>query len=121
MTQATYDNLRAGYRTQGAPTFETAGEVMLIADNANVSTRAITTLYVSSDNTTAANRTFTLTDGDAAGHRLTLIFVSAASTTCDLAETGNLQLAGAWQPAQWDTLSLYWNGTYWIELARSNN
>lgn len=122
MAQApAYDNNRSGYRTQGAPSFETALQVMLTADNQNVNVRGVTTVYVSSDNTTATNRTFTLTDGDAAGHQLTLIFYSAGSTTADLADSGNCKLSAAWQPLQYDTLRLYWTGTEWVEVARSDN
>lgn len=116
-----YDNSRSGYMSQGAPRFETATSVMLTADNQNVNVRGVTTVYVSSDNTTATNRTFTLTDGDAAGHRLTLIFYSAGATTADLADSGNVKLAGAWQPQQYDTLQLYWTGTEWVELGRADN
>lgn len=119
--QPAYDNLRSGYKTQGSPLFETALEVSLVADNTNINTRGVTTLYISSDNTTATNRTFTITDGDAAGHQLRLIFVSGGSTTADLQDTGNVRLSAAWQPTQNDTLVLYYVGTAWVELARSDN
>jgi len=29
--------------------------------------------------------------------------------------------SAAWEGGQWDTLTLYYRGTAWIEVARSNN
>lgn len=122
MAQApAYNNQRSGYRGQSDPAFETALQVMLIADNSVINTRGVTTVYVSSDDTTATNRTFTLTNGDAAGHRLLLVFYSAGATTADLQDTGNVKLSAAWQPQQYDTLGLYWTGTEWVETTRADN
>lgn len=75
-------------------------------------------LYLVSDNTTAANRTFTISAGSVEGQMLRIILTSAASTTCELLNTGNVKLSAAWTPLLNDNLALYFDGTNWIEVAR---
>lgn len=120
-------NFRSGYVEQGQPLGMITGEVNLTADNQLVSANPdSSTLYslirLSSDNTTAANRTFTLQAGVIAGQQLVLNFVSGASTTCQLADTGNAVLVAAWEPTQYDTLTLVWNepNSVWQEVCRTS-
>ena len=120
-------NFRPGYLEQGNPLGMTTLDVSLVADNTviDVSGTANTPAYglvkITSDNTTATNRTFTLTNGGPLGQMIVLTLVSAASTTADLQDTGNVALSAAWQPLQNDTLTLVWQGSTWIELARADN
>jgi len=95
--------------------------VILIADNTAVSVAEERLLLLASDDTTAANRTFTLTASSIVGHELTIIFTSGTSTTAQLADTGIQKLSAAWEPLQFDTLSLISDGTNWIELGRADN
>jgi hypothetical protein len=99
--------------------------VALTADNQfiNVSYKRFQMVRLTSDNTTAANRTFTLSGGAIDGHLLYLHFVSGSSTTCQLADSGNVALSAAWEPLQNDTLTLMWDATsaVWRELSRADN
>ena len=114
-------NFKGGYLERGGVLGKLRKEVVLAADNTVVNVTGITYLSLGSDNTTAANRTFTLTPGDVMGHELTLIFQTAASTTAQLAASGNAKLSAAWEPTQYDSLRLSWDGTYWVEVSRSDN
>lgn len=95
--------------------------VTLIADNTAVTTTNIRLLLLASDNTTAANRTFTLVASAVVGHLLSIVFTSGASTAAQLADTGIQKLSADWEPVQYGTLNLISDGTNWIELARSAN
>lgn len=114
-------NFHDGYLETGGVLGKVRKEVMLIADDTNVNVVGITYLALSSDNTTAANRTFTLTPGDKLGHELTIVFQSAGATTAQLADSGINKLSAAWEPTQYDSLRLMWDGTYWVELSRADN
>jgi len=100
--------------------------VTLTADDQVVTVGEKSYIPLSSDNATAANRTFVLTPGLTAGQRLTLEWTHATNQG-ELADDGsvsgggNVRLSAAWSPGQYDTLSLIWNGTDWLETARSNN
>lgn len=93
----------------------------LIADNTAITLTDEQLLLLASDDTTAANRTFTLVASSIVGHQLTIIFTSGTSTTAQLADTGIQKLSAAWEPLQYDTLSLISDGTNWIELGRADN
>jgi hypothetical protein len=95
---------------------------MLSADNTVVNTSGVSYLAISSDNTTAANRTFTLTSSTLEGQILYLVFEAGSSYTCQLADSGNVKLSAAWEPLQYDSLTLMWDKTAaaWIELARND-
>jgi len=43
------------------------------------------------------------------------------NTTINIADSGNVKLSAAAAIGQYDTLTLLFNGTYWLEVARSNN
>lgn len=114
-------NFRDGNLERGGVLGKVRREVMLTADDTNVNVVGITYLALSSDNTTAANRTFTLTPGDILGHELVIVFQSAGATTAQLADSALNKLSAAWEPLQYDSLALMWDGTYWIETARVDN
>jgi len=115
-------NFRDGTLQQGQAFQSVSKTVYLTADNTAVPIDLETLILIGSDNTTAANRTFTLGASTVgAGHVVTLIFNTGASTTCQLADSGTMQLTPAWEPVQYDTLTLMSDGTNWNELSRGTS
>lgn len=99
----------------------------LTADDQVLSPAGRTYVLLDSDDATATNRTLVLGDGSEAGHALILQFV-AASNAMELLDDGatdggggNVRLSADWTPGQYDSLSLIFDGTDWIETGRSNN
>ncbi len=113
-------NFRPGYLDQGSPLGMTVKNVMLNADNLRIDCTGVSLLALSSDNTTATNRTFVLNASTLVGHCLTIQFVSAASSTAELADSGTAKLAAAWTPLQYDSLTLVSDGTSWVESSRTS-
>jgi hypothetical protein len=98
--------------------------VSLTADNQTVTVTNVSYVALSSNNATATNRTFILSAGAVAGHRVTLEWVgtNAGELVDDSAAgSGNHRLSATWTPTQYDTIELIWNGTDWLELNRSAN
>lgn len=92
----------------------------LTADNQAVTPGANRILQLTSDNATATNRTFTLSaTGAITG--MTYILIGPASNQCELADTGIQKLSATWTPGPTDTLTLLFDGTNFIELARADN
>lgn len=114
-------NFRPGYLEQGSPLGNLRTNVMLSADNTVINTSGVSYLAISSDSTTAANRTFTLTSSTLEGQVIYLVFEAGSSYTCQLADSGNVKLSAAWEPLQYDSITLMWDKTAaaWIEVARS--
>lgn len=121
MPYNTYGNYNSRYLQEGNPVGLTPLEVSLVADNTNVDVSNYQMVKITSDNTTAANRTFTVTDGIVVGHQLFLTLVSAGSTTAQLADSGNVALSAAWEPLVDDVLQLVWQGSKWVEVSRADN
>lgn len=98
--------------------------VALTADAQVVSATAGATLFLSSDDGTAGNRTFVLTTG-VDGKELTLIWsgTNAGELVDDSANSGsgNVRLSSTWTPTQYDTLTLRAVGNDWYEVGRSDN
>jgi hypothetical protein len=113
-----YGNFRSGYLPQGFPVGQVGKQVTLTADNTAVPVDKTAILYLGSDNTTAANRTFTLGLGGNLGQQLTIIFTTGSSTTAQLVDTGIQKLQGNWEPTQYEAMTLVWDGTNWIETGR---
>lgn len=114
-------NFRDGYLDRQADFGRLMTLVQLVADNQAVVLEAGQGLLrLTSDNTTATNRTFTITNGGVEGQNLIIILESGASTTCQLANSGNVKLVAEWLPTQWNALQLVWNGTYWVEANRDS-
>jgi hypothetical protein len=114
-----FRNYRGGYLAQGQPMPRVNKSALLSADNQVLNPNDASLVLLSSDNTTATNRTFTILDGAFVGQDLYLNFISGSSNTCDLQSGGNVQLVEAWQPLQYEILHLQWDGTQWCEVCRS--
>lgn len=115
-------NFRDGYMEVGEPLGMINQDVSLVADDQVLILNPKTSLVrITSDNTTATNRTFTFPGGYRMGQQLMLTVVSAGATTCQLVDGGNVALSAAWTPQLNDTLSLVWNGSVWLEQCRSDN
>lgn len=113
-------NFRDGTLETGQAFQALSKTVLLTADNQAVTVGLETMLLIGSDNTTATNRTFTLTPSTVgAGHVLRIEFNTGSSTTAQLADSGTMKLNGDWLPVQYDTLTLQSDGTNWVEVARS--
>lgn len=99
--------------------------VSILADNAVLDTAGRSYIRLRSDNVTAANRTFILNQGSFQGQLLVIEWVgtNAGELIDDSAQSGagNHRLSATWTPTQYDTLSLVFNGTDWIERGRSTN
>jgi hypothetical protein len=100
--------------------------VALTADNQTINPGVTPFIRIVSDNTTAANRTFTLFKGAYQGQQicLTLVPTSAGVATgrAQLASSGNTVLTGGtWEPAVNDSLMLQWDGitSVWREIGRA--
>lgn len=115
-------NFHDGTLQQGQAFQAVAKTVLLIADNQSFTPDICTLIYVGSDDTTASNRTFTMAGSlVGVGHQVTLEFNTGSSTTAELADSGSFKLVAAWNPVQYDTLTLVWDGTYWVELSRGTS
>lgn len=115
-------NFHDGYLDRGQPLGMIPQIVTLTADNQVVALNQKTSLLqIYSDDTTATNRTFTLTPGYLTGQELALVVMSGGATTCELQDSGNCALSAAWTPQINDTLRLMWTGSVWAEVARSDN
>lgn len=115
----------SGSAVVNQPDLVTTGN--LTADNQTVTVGTFSTLLLTSDNATPANRTFTLSKGSYAGQRVTLIWKHASnsgqyvddSTSPDGAVA---RLSANWEPSEFDALVLVWDGdASWFEVSRSAN
>lgn len=92
----------------------------LTADDQAVTPGVNRILQLTSDNATATNRTFTLSaTGAIAG--MTYILIGPATNQCEIADTGIQKLSATWTPGAYDTLTLLFDGTNFIETGRSDN
>lgn len=114
-----FGNYRGGYLQQGAVMPMVSFSVLLSADGQAINPNKGQLCYLSSDNATATNRTFTLLDGQWSGQRFVINFISGSSYTCDLQSAGNVNLPSAWQPLQYETIELMWDKTAWCQIGRS--
>lgn len=92
----------------------------LTADNQAVTPGSNNRIQLSSDNATATNRTFTLSATGAITGQI-YILIGPAANACEIAATGIQKLSATWTPSAVDSLTLLFDGTNFIELARSNN
>lgn len=95
------------------------------SDNQTVTPTNLGHLRLSSDNSTATSRTFTLADGTYDGQRLLLEWIEDSGTGAgELTEAaGNVNLSASWSPSIGDTIQLVWNATAseWREIGRTDN
>lgn len=114
-------DLRGKFQLNSAQT------VTLTADNQVVTVGDSSYIRISSDNTTATNRTFVLTQSTLVGHVLVIEWTHATNRgelVDDSAQSGagNHRLNATWTPTGANqTLYLISNGTDWVELGRSLN
>jgi hypothetical protein len=101
-------------------TSQASTAVALAADNQAVTPGVASTIQLSSDNATATNRTFTLSATGAVTGQV-YVLIAPATNACEIADTGIQVLSAAWSPNASDTLTLLFNGTNFLELARSAN
>jgi hypothetical protein len=92
----------------------------LTADNQAVTPGSNTRLQLTSDDATATNRTFTLSATGAITGQI-YILIGPATNQCEIADTGIQVLSATWSPTTGDSLTLLFDGTSFIELARANN
>ena len=91
----------------------------LAADDTVIDITTSTT-ELSSNNGTAANRTFTIDTSDMV-IAWTYILRWEGANAGELLDTGIYELSADWRPTDGDTLTITWNGTIVSELARSAN
>lgn len=92
----------------------------LTADDQAVTPGSNTRIQLTSDNATATNRTFTLSATGAITGQI-YVLIGPATNQCEIAATGIQKLSATWSPTTSDTLTLLFDGTNFLELARSNN
>ena len=96
-----------------------SGVINLVSDDTLI-TITSSVMMISSDDATATNRTFTISDGATVGQRLTIILYEAGGTDkCELVDAGSeVGLDGTMTfDADYDNVSLIWYGA-WVELSR---
>lgn len=102
----------------------TQASANLTGDNVTV-TASVNHLLLNSDDATPANRTFVLNNAGVSGQWLILMVTTGAAQLVDDSAisggAGNVKLSANWEPAAFDTLKLYCDGTNWVEVSRSNN
>lgn len=96
----------------------------LTADDQSISVAGKSYVLIDSDNATASNRTFAISAGDEAGHRVVLQFAPSGAYACELRDDtaitgGAIRLTADWEPADYGTLSLIYDGADWIEMGRT--
>lgn len=99
---------------------------VLTSDNQTVTVGDRSYIHLSSNDTVAANRTFILSAGITVGHVVVIEYTGTGTSTGELVDdsagvSGSHRLSATWNPTQYDTLTLGWNGTDWIERSRSTN
>ncbi len=99
--------------------------VSVTADLQLVGVKKFSLVKLTSDDPVATDRTIRLTIGETKGQSLVLILVSANPLELlddqSVPTAGSIKLSADWLPGQWDTLSLIWTGSHWLEVSRSDN
>lgn len=118
-------NFRSGNLVQGQPLGATSTAVALSANNQLVNfnpfrdTPMLDLIFLNSNSTTASSRVFTIPNGQLLGQQLTFVFESGSGFTATFASGTNVQLTAPWVPVQYQSLSIIWDGQYWVELSRT--
>ena len=101
----------------------TSGVIALVSDDTLI-TITSSVMIINSDDATATNRTFTISDGSTVGQRLTIIlFEDGGTDKCELIDAGTeAGLDGTMTfDADHDNLTLIWYGSVWIEISRTEH
>jgi len=112
------------HRFSNGFTLVQSGTTTLTSDNTSVPVNGASTRQIASDNAVATSRTFTIPPGLFAGQICILQW--SGTNAGELADDGTdggaaMRLSVSWLPTQYDTLTIQYNGTDWLELARSTN
>lgn len=92
----------------------------ITADNQTVTVGDNSNLFITSSSNAAGARTMVLSSGLVKGQMLYIVFVGT-SNQAELADAGNCKLSALMTFDADNTLTLMWNGSAWVELARSVN
>ena len=106
----------------GGLTLRNGGIITVGYDNYTINVGDRTYLRIDADGGTAATRTVKLTNGLAIGQ--ILIIEGLGSNSFEITSSDNIRLDAVNLNLDLnsnDTLMLIWNGSYWIEISRSNN
>lgn len=118
-------SFREGYLQPGQSLGNLPLNVALRADNQTINPGVTPFIRLTSDNTTAANRTFSLFAGSFMGQVIYITLTANGAVTtgrAQLLSTGNTSLTGgSWEPAVGDSIVLQWDGmsAVWRELTRA--
>jgi hypothetical protein len=99
---------------------QASAAVSLTADNQAVTPGEATRIQLSSNDATSTNRTFTLSATGAITGQI-YVLIAPATNAAELADTGIQDLSATWTTTADDTLTLMFDGTNFIEIARSAN
>src|SRR3990167_3752996 len=116
-------NFRNGNLVVGQTLGASTMTVVLTSNNQIVNPLKNQVIKLYSDSDDAALRRFLIQSGTIIGQQVVIIFESASPLICELLYTpgiGNVRITKIWQPTQYDAISLSWDGTFWIEIGRSN-
>jgi hypothetical protein len=78
-----------------------------------------TYMRLSSSGTVTASATTAISDGTYGGQ--VLVLENSTATTINIPDAANTQTSGATALGQYDTLTLIWNGSDWVEMAQADN
>lgn len=92
--------------------------ISLTADNQPITVGNFSNIKLNSNGATAASRTFTLSNGLVDGQILIIYPIAGAA---QLADGGNINIAGNFNFGVEDVLQLVWIGNKWLQVSRSNN
>ena len=102
----------------GGLTIRASATVSLTSDNQNVTVGNLSFLILSSNNSSATSRTFTLSDGLQSGQILVILLILNGA---EIRDSGNCNLGSNYSMGVGDTITLMWNGADWYQTSRSDN
>lgn len=115
-------NVSGGGIFDGSLSLKSSGSATsLTADNQAVTVGDRSHIFLSSNDATATNRTFTLSNGSTDGQLLILAW--KGTNAGEIVAATNAKLSATWTPTQYDTLTLMWStdAAAWLEISRSAN
>jgi len=107
-------------RTAQVSGAQAATTVAMTADGQTVTPGTAVNIIFTSDNATGSNRTIVLSGTGAISGQV-YILRAPATNAVELPDSGTAVLSAAWTPDANDILSLLWDGTSFVEVARSAN
>ncbi len=116
-------NFRNGNLVQGQTLGSSSTTVMLSSNNQTVSPGSNQVIFLQSDSSSADSRRFNIQSSTISGQQISIVFESDYPLACELLYTpgvGNVRITSLWSPAQYDCITLAWDGQLWVEVSRSN-